>query len=116
MDAIMIKRELLGRAHGALAGMDKTAPGSGVLRELVEVIEAHAPSDDVQLIAVHPGDVPALMYVSSAGTVHLQSIDVDNLVKWANIHPVQLRLMRALLEHASETVRMAIIEMAGRDG
>ena len=104
----MIDKELLGRAHGALS-VAGNGPCVGVLRELVEAIEAQGvPQPGEVEIWVPPHSTPNLYFVASNGAVvNLKAIDVEGLTRF---HPrIEMRFLQALLEHATKLVAEALV-------
>jgi hypothetical protein len=98
VDAV-ISRELLGRAHGALS-VAGNGPCVGVLRELVQAIEAQGGGSDY----------PTLYYRSREGQVNLGLVSVDYLRQRRG---VELQFMHVLLEHARDAV-LAALDSQGR--
>jgi hypothetical protein len=90
----MISKELLGRAHGAL-GVANNGPCVGVLRELVEAIEAEGGGSDY----------PTLLYRSREVQVDLGAHTVNHLRQQGQ---VELRFMWVLLERAQRVVLQAL--------
>jgi hypothetical protein len=89
----VISKELLGRAHGALS-VAGNGPCVGVLRELVEAIEAEGGGSDY----------PTLYYRSREVQVNLGLATVDYLQRRSG---VELRFMHVLLERAQSVVLQA---------
>jgi hypothetical protein len=89
----VISKELLGRAHGALS-VAGNGPCVGVLRELVEAIEAEGGGSDY----------PTLLYRSRQVQVDLGVHTVHHLRQQSQ---VELRFMHVLLERALSVVLAA---------
>lgn len=90
----MISKELLGRAHGALS-VAGNGPCVGVLRELVEAIEAEGGGSDY----------PTLYYRSREVQVNLGLVTADYLRQQGQ---VELRFMHVLLGCARNVVLQAL--------
>lgn len=105
----MIDRDLLGRAHGALS-VAKNGPCVGVLRELVEAIEAGGMPEPGEVeIRVAPQLTPSLYFVASNGAVvNLKLIDVEGLAQFHPDRRIELRFLQTLLEYATEMVAEAL--------
>lgn len=105
----MIDKELLGRAHGALS-VAGNGPCVGVLRELVEAIEAQGvPQPGEVEIRVPPYSTPSLYFVASNGAVvNLKAIDVEGLTRFHPDRRIEMRFLQALLEHATKLVAEAL--------
>lgn len=98
----MISQELLGRARGVLAGIKDNGPGAGVLRELVDAIEAAYQPGDVWL-SVPPSRLPALVYLSGEYVATLTDQGTD-LRRQPPNDRLQLHIMRALLDYSTARV------------
>jgi len=98
----MITRDVLGRAHGALAVSGGNGPCTGVLREILAAIEGHVPDTSSAAVTMvsNLGD-PTLMYVSATASTNLGMVTVEQL---RELPAVQLRFIAALLEHATVLV------------
>lgn len=90
----MISKELLGRAHGALS-VAGNGPCVGVLRELVEAIEAEGGGSEY----------PTLHYRSREVQANLGLVTVDYLRQRSS---TELRFMQILLERAQDVVLAAL--------
>ena len=106
-----LSRDLLGRAHGALAVSGGNGPCVGVLREILSAIEGDVPATtSPAAVLVSTMGQPTLMYVSADRVVNLGVIDPAELREWAQTNPVHLRFIQALLVHATLLVDEAINE------
>lgn len=105
---MVISRDLLGRAHGALS-VAGNGPCVAVLREILASIEGSVPPpEQAAVVLVSALGSPTLMYVSAVGSVDLGRNDVDSLRAWAAAYPIELRFAQALLRHALLMVDTAI--------
>lgn len=103
----MISAELIGRAYGALSVSGNGGPCVGVLRELVEAVEAEGGVGTT---------FPVLLYRSRGASVNLSTSTPEDLVmrvRGAELLASDLAIMDGLLDHASGTVeaaRIALVE------